>query len=221
LGDQTIDLIPKKKIIKFINENLNDDQKECVDFALNSKDLVIIHGPPGTGKTSTLVEIILQLVERNKKILVVSPSNVAVDTIAERLLEFIDEDTDEILSRIGHPTRLLEQVKNIAVDTIIEKRTRIKEKIDDIYKNIKINKNNSEINRLRKSVDELKTIRAEHVNTLFNNCKIIMATIVGSGSKDLEYYLTNNKIVFDVVLIDEAAQAREVECFIPILLGKK
>ncbi len=78
-----------QKNIIFINPDLNDDQKDCVISALNTKRLFLIHGPPGTGKTSTLCEIILQFVEKKNKVLVVTPSNVAIDTLAERLLKFI------------------------------------------------------------------------------------------------------------------------------------
>jgi DNA polymerase alpha-associated DNA helicase A len=204
--------------VNFINEKLNEEQRNCVRNALGCKNLAIIHGPPGTGKTSTLTEIILQFLEQNKKILVVSPSNIAVDTIAERLLEFIDEES-EIVCRIGHPTRMLEQVTNIAVDSIIEKKTKIMEKINLIINSLK--KNKEDVLSKREKIEELKKLRSDEVQSLYERVKIIMATTIGCGSQDLQKYLSNSNTYFDVVIIDESSQAKECECFVPILLGKK
>lgn len=203
--------------IDFINEKLNEDQKDCVRAALQTKDLCIIHGPPGTGKTSTLVEIILQLVELNKKVLVVSPSNVAVDTIAERLLKYIEEDS-ELVCRIGHPTRMLEEVKNISVDSIIERKTNIMKKIDTIMKSAR--NNTADVIDKKEKLKELKGERDIEVQKLFAKCNIIMATIIGSASEDLKKYLEINETYFDYVIIDESSQAKECECFVPIIQGK-
>ena len=89
-SEEKIDYIKNK--LKFYNDNLNQSQKEAVEFALTVNEIGLIHGPPGTGKTTTIVEIILQLVKLGKKILVVAPSNIAVDNIAEKLIDFKDED---------------------------------------------------------------------------------------------------------------------------------
>ncbi len=199
-----------KKLI-LINTDLNEDQQRCVQSAMLNRDFFIIHGPPGTGKTSTLVEIILQNLERKKKILVVSPSNVAIDTIAERLLTYIDTDSD-LVCRIGHPTRLLEEVKRIAVDNILG------EKMKDIMEKISKSTTKKEKNE---HVNIMKARREEEMLKLFQKCNVFMATTVSSGSQDLENYLGTYNTYFDLIMIDECAQAKESECFIPILQGRK
>ncbi|KAL0383572.1 UNVERIFIED_CONTAM: DNA-binding protein SMUBP-2 [Sesamum calycinum] len=96
-----------KKDIKFTPVNLNLDHSQ----ALSSKDLFLLHGPPGTGKTTTVVEIILQEVKRGTKILACAASNIAVDNIVERLVPHRVK-----LVRVGHPARLLPQVLESALD---------------------------------------------------------------------------------------------------------
>lgn len=160
-----------------------------------------------------MVEIILQNLERGKTILVVSPSNVAIDTIAERLLKYIDEDSDQVC-RIGHPTRLLEEVKRISVDEILGRTTNIK----NIIEKISNSTSKSDKNGL---IQELKRIRREEVFNLFEKCNVFMATTVSSGSKELQDYLYSRTTYFDLVIIDECAQSKDGECFIPILQGKK
>lgn len=72
-------------VVEWIDKGLNESQKDAVNFALQSEHVALIHGPPGTGKTHTCVEIINQLVKRKEKVLVCGPSNVAVDNLVERL----------------------------------------------------------------------------------------------------------------------------------------
>lgn len=113
---------------QFFNPNLNSSQKEAINFAINESAITIIHGPPGTGKTYTLIELIKQLTFNNdEKVLVCGPSNISVDTILERLSPIFNEEDEadkkktrraakkstsalknpEKLIRIGHPARLL------------------------------------------------------------------------------------------------------------------
>ena len=90
--------------LTFFNENLNASQRHAIAFSLNNQ-ISIIHGPPGTGKTYTLVELIQQLVREGERVLVCGPSNISVDTILERLAKVMP---GEYLLRIVHPARLLE-----------------------------------------------------------------------------------------------------------------
>src|SRR5699024_6079573 len=91
--------------VEFVDPTLNDSQKEAIRFALASSDIALIHGPPGTGKTHTLIELITQMVKRNLRVLVCGPSNISVDNIVERLAP------NKIpVVRIGHPARLLPSV---------------------------------------------------------------------------------------------------------------
>ncbi len=100
----------KRDEFEAINKNLNSSQKLSVEFALGSKDLFLIHGPPGTGKTSTLIEIILQEVKRKNKVLAVADSNVAVDNMLQRLSKY-----DLALVRIGHPARILHELEEFSI----------------------------------------------------------------------------------------------------------
>jgi hypothetical protein len=200
--------------IDFFNSKLNVDQKSAVKEALQAKNLYLLHGPPGTGKTETLSEMILQFASTGKRILVCSPSNIAVDTIAERLLmNNLDQLTEKC--RIGHPVRILEEVREICVDSILDKKYNLGQKIDKIVKDSILNS---------KKLDKLKEIEEErkvYTQELFRNCQIIFSTIAGSGNNELYQCLRENDFSFDIVIIDEASQANEAETFIPILLGKK
>ncbi|XP_048225846.1 DNA-binding protein SMUBP-2 isoform X3 [Ricinus communis] len=107
-----------KKGVTFtpFNSNLDHSQKDAISKALSSKDVFLLHGPPGTGKTTTVVEIILQEVKRGAKILACAASNIAVDNIVERLVPHRVK-----LVRLGHPARLLPQVLDSALDAQVLK----------------------------------------------------------------------------------------------------
>ena len=94
--------------IEWVNQGLNDAQKQAIKTSLQCVDVAMIHGPPGTGKTTTVVEFIAQTCELQKsKVLACAPSNIAVDNIIERLHE---ADPKLKIVRIGHPARLLASV---------------------------------------------------------------------------------------------------------------
>ena len=104
LGETKHNLLSGNSTINFFNSGLNQSQKSAIDFAINKSNISIIFGPPGTGKTMTLVELIRQLTLRGEKVLVCGPSNISVDTILERLGSHYKAGE---LIRIGHPARLL------------------------------------------------------------------------------------------------------------------
>jgi len=87
-----------------------------VEFALKQRELSIVHGPPGTGKTTTVVEIILQSIKAGNKILACAPSNVAVDNMLEKL---INSNSSVKVIRLGHPTRMQESIQNRSLDAIL------------------------------------------------------------------------------------------------------
>ncbi|KAH8036045.1 hypothetical protein HPB51_016349 [Rhipicephalus microplus] len=103
-----------QKPIEFFNKDLDESQQEAVAFSLKQKELAIIHGPPGTGKTTTLVEVVLQCSMQGSKVLVCAPSNVAVDNLVERLL-----CTSLKVVRLGHPARLLPAIARHSLDAIL------------------------------------------------------------------------------------------------------
>ncbi|KAG7558596.1 P-loop containing nucleoside triphosphate hydrolase [Arabidopsis thaliana x Arabidopsis arenosa] len=110
--------VSKKDVKSFtpFNKNLDQSQKDAITKALSSKDVFLLHGPPGTGKTTTVVEIVLQEVKRGSKILACAASNIAVDNIVERLVPHKVK-----LVRVGHPARLLPQVLDSALDAQVLK----------------------------------------------------------------------------------------------------
>ncbi len=96
--------------------SLNAVQREAVQFAFSARDVGLIHGPPGTGKTTAVVEVIRQAVRRGRKVLACAPSNLAVDNIFERLLGF-----GERAVRLGHPARVLPELREHTLDLLVER----------------------------------------------------------------------------------------------------
>ncbi|BDD57792.1 hypothetical protein MAP00_003129 [Monascus purpureus] len=206
--------------IEFFDPTLNDSQKEAIRFALASKDIALIHGPPGTGKTHTLIELILQMVQRKLRVLVCGPSNVSVDNIVERLAP-----NKVPVVRIGHPARLLPSVVEHSLEVLTHTSEAagivkdVRREIDQ--KQASISKTKS--GRERRAIyDDLKELRKEFreresrcVDNLVRESKVVLATLHGAGG----YQLRNQK--FDVVIIDEASQALEAQCWIPLLSASK
>ena len=108
--------------LKFFDKNLNEFQKETVKRAVCSPHLFLIHGPPGTGKTTTLLEVILQHVKKGDKILAAADSNTAVDNIVEGLIK-----RGVNVVRIGHPARLKKELLDVSIDAQVEKHPKYQE----------------------------------------------------------------------------------------------
>ena len=198
-SEETLNLINK---LEFINDGLNESQKEAVKFALTVNEVGLIHGPPGTGKTTTIVEIILQLLKLGKKILVVAPSNIAVDNIAEKLIKFRNSDAVEKfdLCRIGHPVKLLANVVDISLDQKVEENSLIKAQKDVKREIEKVKKNLSRLSfkdkeerielkgQLKGLYNEMKGTHKKAVFDVFQKCKIVLSTCVGSGDNFIDYH---------------------------------
>ncbi|KAK4152435.1 DNA-binding protein smubp-2 [Chaetomidium leptoderma] len=206
--------------IEWVDPMLNDSQKEAVRFALASSEIALIHGPPGTGKTHTLIELILQLLKRNLRILVCGPSNISVDNIVERLAPH-----KVPLIRLGHPARLLPSVLNHSLDVL----TRTSE-AGAIVKDVRaeMEAKQASIRKTRNGRErraiyaDLKVLRKEYrererrcVSSLVAGSKVVLATLHGAGG----FQLRGEK--FDVVIIDEASQALEAQCWVPLLAANK
>ncbi|WP_457567784.1 IGHMBP2 family helicase [Desulfurobacterium sp.] len=113
---------PKKETFVPVNNSLNESQRLAVAQALGSGDFYLVHGPPGTGKTSTMTELIVQLVERNQKVLATADSNIAADNILLRL----SEHSGLKLVRIGHPARVLEELERFSIFALFEEHEKSK-----------------------------------------------------------------------------------------------
>ncbi|KAK4519577.1 Amino acid transporter [Mucor velutinosus] len=207
--------------ISFFDETLNDSQKEAVRFALGSPEVALIHGPPGTGKTYTLVEIIRQLsVNQNKRVLVCGPSNISVDNLVERLAQ-----NRLNIVRVGHPARVLPSVVDHTLD-IITRTCDSGQIVSDVRKEMdetlaKINKTKSRAER-RSMYGLVKDLRKDYrirekkvVDEVLTSAQVTISTLNGAASKNM----WNRE--FDVVIIDEATQALEAECWIALLKAKK
>lgn len=206
--------------IEWVDPTLNDSQKDAIRFALASREVALIHGPPGTGKTHTLIELILQMIKRNQRILVCGPSNISVDNIVERLAPH-----KVPILRLGHPARLLPSVLNHSLDVLTQTSEAgaiikdVRAEMDAKQASIKKTKSGRE----RKAIyTDLKELRKEYrererrcVSNLVGGSKVVLATLHGAGG----YQLRNEE--FDVVIIDEASQALEAQCWVPLLSAKK
>ncbi|XP_047374036.1 DNA-binding protein SMUBP-2 isoform X2 [Sciurus carolinensis] len=208
----------------FYNATLDPSQKEAVSFALSQKELAIIHGPPGTGKTTTLVEIILQAVKQGLKVLCCAPSNIAVDNLVERLAHW-----KQRVVRLGHPARLLESIQQHSLDAVLARSDStqivadIRKDIDQILVKTKKTQDKRERSDFRSEIKLLrKELRQREEAAMVESLRlasVVLATNTGASADGPLRLLPENH--FDVVVIDECAQALEASCWIPLLKARK
>ncbi|KZF23554.1 P-loop containing nucleoside triphosphate hydrolase protein, partial [Xylona heveae TC161] len=206
--------------IQFIDPSLNDSQKEAIRFAIASREIALIHGPPGTGKTHTLIELILQLLKQKLRLLVCGPSNISVDNIVERL-----SPHKVPMVRLGHPARLLPSVLDHSLDVLTQTSDAaeivrdIRQEMDSKQASIRKTRNGRERKAIYGDLRELRKEFRERerrcVGNLVSESKVVLATLHGAGG----FQLRNEE--FDIVIIDEASQALEAQCWVPLLTAKK
>lgn len=189
---------------------LNPTQERAVNEVLWAKDVAIVHGPPGTGKTTTLVEAINETLMRESQVLVCAQSNMAVDWISEKLV-----DRGINVLRIGNPTRVNDKMLGFTYERRFESHPdypqlwAIRKAIRELRKNRKKGSENyhQKMDRLKSRAAEIELrINAE----LFGEARVIACTLVGSAHRLLE------GMKFGTLFIDEAAQALEAACWIPM-----
>lgn len=189
---------------------LNPTQERAVNEVLWAKDVAIVHGPPGTGKTTTLVEAINETLMRESQVLVCAQSNMAVDWISEKLV-----DRGINVLRIGNPTRVNDKMLGFTYERRFESHAdypqlwAIRKSIRELRKNRKKGSENyhQKMDRLKSRAAEIELrINAE----LFGEARVIACTLVGSAHHLLE------GMKFGTLFIDEAAQALEAACWIPM-----
>ena len=189
---------------------LNSTQEDAVNKVLRAKDVAIVHGPPGTGKTTTLVEAIYETLRRENQVLVCAQSNMAVDWISEKLV-----DRGINVLRIGNPTRVNDKMLSFTYERRFEAHPdytllwSIRKAIRDLRSHRKRGSDSyhQKLERLKERATELEVrINAQ----LFGEARVIACTLVGSANRLLE----GQK--FGTLFIDEAAQALEAACWIPI-----
>jgi len=207
--------------------SLNSSQQWAVEKILSANELAIVHGPPGTGKTTTLVQAIKAIIKTDhKQVLVVAPSNTAVDLLSEKL-------SDEGLNvlRVGNPAKVSERLMSLTLDSKMSEHSRMKEmkkmkkqaaEFRNMAHKYKRTYGKAERDQRKALFDEARNIMKEVINTeqyiiddLVARAQVITATLVGAN-----HYTVRN-IKYHTVVIDEAGQALEPACWIPILKAQK
>ena len=211
---------PQAQDVRFFDANLDASQRDAVIHALRAEHVALIHGPPGTGKTTAIVELIRQAVGRGERVLASAPSNVAVDNLAERLAA-----AGLRIVRLGHPARVLPSVLAHTLDALVEaspdhKVTR------DLQREInaqqrKVARADDRAARaeargdLRRLRAELRHLEQTTIRALIDTAHVVLATTTGAADSLLAHR------PFDLVVIDEAAQAIEAACWMPMLRGRR
>ena len=202
-----------------LDEGLNDSQHQAVQSAMAAQDVAIIHGPPGTGKTRTVAELIRQAVARGEKVLACAPSNLAVDNLLERLVV-----AGEKAIRLGHPARVLPELQQHTLDLLVDAhpdvalaRRLIKEAgaLQDRasrYTRAKPLPGARQAMRqeARALLADAQRIEDQLVKHLLDSATVVCCTLTGIDSRVL------GERQFDLAVIDEAAQAVEPACWIPL-----
>ena len=189
---------------------LNASQQKAVNSVLAAKDVAVVHGPPGTGKTTTLVEAIYETLRRENQVLVCAQSNMAVDWISEQL----GNRGIDVL-RIGNPARVTDKMLALTYERRYEAHAdypqlwALRKALREVQGSRKRGDNNyhQKVDRLKSRITELE-IRIH--NALMGQARVIACTLAGSASRTLEGYR------FGTLFIDEAAQALEAACWIAI-----
>lgn len=189
---------------------LNKTQETAVNKVLCAKDVAIVHGPPGTGKTTTLVEAIAETLRREPQVLVCAQSNMAVDWICEKLV-----DRGVHVLRLGNPSRVNDKMLSFTYERRFESHPdypdlwSIRKAIRELRSTRRKGSDqwHQKMDRLRSRATELE-IRINQ--DLFNSAHVIASTLVGSSNRLLD------GMKFSTLFIDEAAQALEAACWIPI-----
>ncbi len=209
------------------NPKLNSTQQAAVNKIVQANELAIVHGPPGTGKTTTLVQAIKTLIKQGeKRILVTAPSNTAVDLLSEKL----SEEGLNVL-RVGNPARVSERLMALTLDSKVAAHSSIKEikrlkkqagEFKDMAHKYKRSFGKAEREQRKALFDEAYKImkdvgRMEQyiIDDITNKAQVVTATLVGAN------HYTVRGLQYNTVVIDEAGQAIEPACWIPILKGKK
>ena len=218
--------IPTNDLIHHTSSILNESQNQALQTILNTSDVAFIHGPPGTGKTTTLTQAILFTTKIESQVLVCTPSNASIDLLVEKLSEL-----GLNVIRIGHPARVTEQTLSKTLDARIAAHPNFSElrvlrkkleQLKSIAFKYKRNFGHHEREQKRMMKEEVRLLKSDAdllefyiVNDLLSKAEVICCTLVGSSHP----VLRGKK--FKTVFIDEAAQALEPACWIPILKSER
>ncbi|MDX2302061.1 MAG: AAA domain-containing protein [Microscillaceae bacterium] len=205
----------------YVVDTLNDSQNQAVNHILAAKDIAIVHGPPGTGKTTTLVQAVKLTLQNEKQVLVTAPSNTAVDLLTQKLL-----DKGLHVLRIGNPARMDEELMQYSLEAQIAQHPdfrylkKLRKEAEEFKKMAhKYKRKFGPEERLQRKLlfaeatqrlNEATVLEKYIIDSLLNEAQVITATLVGTVNKYIRFRR------FSTVFIDEAAQALEPACWIPI-----
>ncbi len=211
--------------LRYFDEGLNEPQKKAVHMAVSAKDLALVHGPPGTGKTRVLVEIIRHAHAQGDFIFATAPSNIACDNLLERLVA-----AKLPVLRLGHPARIMDHLRDhsldhqLALHPYAKMLEELQHEIDYIYKRRNKKKDSgyyrrSDVEDFNREIEQLKIERRNLSDQLFNSviqeARIIVGTQVSGASS-----LFSGK-TFDLVVLDEASQSIEPLTWVPLCRAKR
>ncbi|MCA8965846.1 MAG: IGHMBP2 family helicase [Planctomycetes bacterium] len=199
----------------WFDPGLDASQRNAVDNALRAAHVALIHGPPGTGKTTAVVELIRQAVARGERVLACAPSNIAVDNLAERLAR-----AGVRIVRLGHPARVMEAVVEHSLAAQVDRAPEqkllrdVRRELDTSLRQLHRAKSRADRFAAR---DQVRQLRREQrqleqavTRGIVDGAEVVLATLVGAADGLLA------ETRFDRLVVDEAAQALEAACWIPL-----
>jgi len=254
VGNTSPESPERREVNHWYNSNLNSSQREAVEEALGAKDFFLVHGPPGTGKTTTVIEIIQQHVAQGKQVLATADSNTAVDNLVEFL---VSQGVHTV--RAGHPARVTRTLHDHTLDSLVQgegdywkaknfrdKAMEVKEEQQDLAFPSGKNRRGLSDGRIKKLArqgkgsrgispgkirsmaewlvkqekiadyfDRAQQLEDRAVEAVLDKAEVVCTTNATAGSELLE------EKQFDVLVIDEATQATEPSCLIPITHAKQ
>lgn len=207
--------------LTFFDDTLNPSQKNAVVHALTAADVALIHGPPGTGKTTAVVELIRQAVRRGEKVLACAPSNMGVDNLLEKLLEA--PEISNVL-RLGHPARVLPRLHSQTLDQLVDEHPNVQlarklrkdahglfGKADRFTRAKPLPGEKAGLRReAREMLAEAADLEQRAVTQIIDRAQVVCATTTSLSGRLL------GERRFELCVIDEAGQSVEAGCWIPL-----